>query len=123
MLDRAQNNPKIKFVLNAQIKHWRGENGVLSGFTYVDTLSGEESQVRVQYAQCLSAALIQKINVQSLQSLRCSNVPLHYQLDCKGAFIAIGHKPNTGFLGDKVHSEYLLCRSLPLLTVSISIHL
>ncbi|KAJ1430803.1 hypothetical protein B484DRAFT_479110, partial [Ochromonadaceae sp. CCMP2298] len=92
MLDRAQNNPKIKFVLNAQIKHWRGENGVLSGVTYVDTLSGEESQVRVQYAQCLSAALIQKINVQSLQSLRCSNVPLRYQLDCKGAFIAIGHK-------------------------------
>mmetsp|Transcript_18505 Transcript_18505/g.41146 ORF Transcript_18505/g.41146 Transcript_18505/m.41146 type:complete len:100 (+) Transcript_18505:190-489(+) len=38
----------------------------------------------------------------SSQSLRCSNVPLRYQLDCKGAFIAIGHKPNTGFLGDKV---------------------
>eukprot|EP00598_Pedospumella_elongata_P004271 CAMPEP_0184977114 /NCGR_PEP_ID=MMETSP1098-20130426/7864_1 /TAXON_ID=89044 /ORGANISM="Spumella elongata, Strain CCAP 955/1" /LENGTH=256 /DNA_ID=CAMNT_0027500065 /DNA_START=131 /DNA_END=897 /DNA_ORIENTATION=+ len=70
MLERARANPKIHFVCNAEVQSWLGENEVLSGLTYKDTVTGEEQKI-----------------------------------DCEGAFIAIGHKPNTAFLNKQVEVD------------------
>ncbi len=67
MLQRVQQNKKIKLATHRQVVKWHGEKGVLSGATLVSTETGETEEIQ-----------------------------------CDGAFIAIGHKPNTKFLNDGV---------------------
>lgn len=65
MLERARNNPKIKFLYNTKIIRWNGENGILSGFTFTNnTINNSNSNN--------------------------NNSQVEYSMNCDGAFIAIG---------------------------------
>ncbi|MEI6728739.1 MAG: thioredoxin-disulfide reductase [bacterium] len=78
MLERAQNNPKIEFLLFKKIVEFNGDKKVES-VTLEDTKTGEKSD---------------------------------FPLD--GVFVAIGHNPNTEFLGDlldKDNAGYLIPQS------------
>ena len=68
MLQRAQDNPKIEWMLNSTVKKWVDTDGDLSG-AVIDTPGGEK------------------------------------EVECGGAFIAIGHKPVTGFLKGQVETD------------------
>lgn len=63
MLRKAQNNPKIEFVYNTEVKEVLGDNSV-EGLKIYNNRTGVEGILG----------------------------------DVKGLFVAIGHKPNTGFL-------------------------
>ena len=70
MIDRAKQNSKIAWKLNAKVKSWLGPEGSFEGATLVDTKTGVEEDI-----------------------------------SCDGAFIAIGHKPITGFLDGQVEMD------------------
>ena len=70
MIDRAKQNSKIAWKLNAKVKSWLGPEGSFEGATLVDTKTGVEEDIF-----------------------------------CDGAFIAIGHKPITGFLDGQVEMD------------------
>ncbi len=61
MLERARANPKIHFVCNAEVQSWLGENEVLSGLTYKDTVTGEEHKVYHIYSN--RRIIIQIVNI------------------------------------------------------------
>jgi thioredoxin reductase (NADPH) len=88
MLDRTRRNPKVRFLLNAEITEWKGTHGILSGLVYSDTTTGRAMEVTQLH--CFSP------EHQFAYALYPS------QLVCQGAFIAIGHRPNTAFLGGQV---------------------
>ena len=68
MLERAQANPRIKFVLNTEVVEVHGEvNKRVTAVTLRDTRTGTTSQLAID-----------------------------------GVFMAIGHKPNTEFLGGQL---------------------
>ena len=68
MLERAQANPRIKFVLNTEVVEVHGEvNKRVTAVTLRDTRTGTTSQMAID-----------------------------------GVFMAIGHKPNTEFLGGQL---------------------
>jgi thioredoxin reductase (NADPH) len=45
MLDRTRRNPKVRFLLNAEITEWKGTHGILSGLVYRDTTTGRAMEV------------------------------------------------------------------------------
>ena len=99
MLERARSNPKVHFLCNAQVVAWRGEGEVLSGLTYKDTVTGVEHKVSFDTAFQVHV----RRQFQILRHIYDLYVfSFHSQIDCEGAFIAIGHKPNTAFLQNQV---------------------
>ena len=88
MLDKARRNPKVRFLCDAQVVRWLGTQQLLTGLRYRNTITDTEHEVRgffmCSYSQCFP------------QIIRLT------QLKCDGAFIAIGHKPNTAFLSGQV---------------------
>lgn len=82
MLERAQNNPKISFILNTEVEEYLGEQ------------SGN----------------IRKLSALRLRDVNTSEIT---EVPADGAFIAIGHKPNTdlfrGFL-DMDETGYIITR-------------
>ena len=109
MLKRALDNPKIKFLTNTTVQQWLGTDGVLSGAK----LSNGTDNFEVRYLMCvcmkqhstnsLLHLLISKSLCQSTYSITNTTFDLpFYQIECDGAFIAIGHRPNTKFLDQQV---------------------
>ena len=45
MLERTKRNSKVRFLSNATVERWLGENGVLSGLRYKDTVTGAQQEV------------------------------------------------------------------------------
>jgi len=80
MLDRAQKNPKIKFVLNSEIVEVLGESKV--------TGAKIKSNIKNQ---------ISKINPEELsgKSLKTKDQELIWEMPIDGVFVAIGHIPNS----------------------------
>jgi thioredoxin reductase (NADPH) len=80
MQDRAQANPKIRFVWNSEVIEVLGvDQQRVTGVKLRDTVTGEISE-----------------------------------MDIEGVFVAIGHKPNTAFLGGQLPTDdkgYLRIRS------------
>ncbi len=70
MLERAQANPRIKFILNAEVAEVLGDGQRLNGVKLRDTVTG---------------ALTDHVT--------------------DGLFVAIGHKPNTEFLGGQLPTD------------------
>lgn len=111
MVDRAKRNPKIRFLSNAAVTRWLGADGVLCGLRYRDTVTGSERQVGDMRCAMMSRCPCYRILYAHRECCIVHNdahhaavhvVLLRMQLDCAGAFIAIGHKPNTAFLGNQV---------------------
>jgi thioredoxin reductase len=114
MLERARRNPKVRFLSNAAVTRWLGTDGVLSGLLYRDTTTGIEHQV-----SSILVCLYNSNNLRFLFSCRLkmksgcdwwtdADITAHipcFQLACAGAFLAIGHKPNTAFLGNQVFTQ------------------
>lgn len=83
MIERAKNDPKISFLLNTTVKEFYGD-AVLKG-------------VRLQ------ASNHQKNQTEKKDQMGNENAVLDLPID--GAFIAIGHQPNTAFLRDFVELD------------------
>ena len=81
MLQRAIDNPKINILTNKKIIRWKGQNGILSGIQIANTNNNDDNNNNDNNNETIE------------------------DVNCDGAFIAIGHRPNTGFLGKQIELD------------------